>query len=287
MVGHQVGESPDPGLVPRIRERSIVGGALLLREMRAGPSHQFTRFHVGITIHPAAPCQETLPKRHVTGPQGRVHDQKPGKPIRHVHGEGETQYAAPVLTNQGDTDQVQMLDQCLQCVPVELKGVDLFFRRLVGSAEPEKIRCDGSISLGDKDGDHLSVQIAPCRFPMKAEEYPLGFPGALIHIVHPETFIGREGVHVSGRVREPGQGFKPPVRGSENLFHGLTSYPGKGSSPRAILASWLMKMGFIPFSLAAPDKVVMQRGQRKTMAWAPCSTASPMFPAIMGLIRSG
>ena len=82
---------------------------------------------------------------------------------------------------------------------MEVEGIGGVVDGLIGSAEAEEIRRDHAMARGGKDGEHLSVEVAPGRFAMKTKE---GDFRVLRAFVARELFDETRGIGQPGEHRE-------------------------------------------------------------------------------------
>jgi hypothetical protein len=112
--------------------------------------------------------------------------------------QAEPDRAAPVLHDDREVVQVELLHQPDDRAEVEVVGVVLLAQRLVGAPEAEVVRGDRPRARHEL-GKHLPVEVGPRRLAVQEQH---GRAVALVQEVHPEALlldvVGREGVSRQG-----------------------------------------------------------------------------------------
>jgi hypothetical protein len=91
-----------------------------------------------------------------------------------VHGEDEP---APLLTEQGDVGEAELVQQVTGPGDVRLVGVRGPLDRLVRTAEPDQIGNQHPTTGRQQPGNHLAAQVAPARHAVSQHHNrPVGRP---------------------------------------------------------------------------------------------------------------
>ncbi len=132
-------EGLHPGLESRVREWGVVGGDLVLGQVRRAARDQRSHLQVGMRADVLPPGREAGARRDPRR-QDRVHGDEAREPVAEpgIDREGESDQHAPVLDNERQAAEIQPLDQPQKEVAVEAERVIRVPHRLVGAAEPKK-----------------------------------------------------------------------------------------------------------------------------------------------------
>ena len=67
------------------------------------------------------------------------------------------------------------------------EAVKAVFFRLITAAKANHVRRDHSCAASGKDGDHLAIEVAPCRVAVEAEISGLRVFASFIEMVHSQA----------------------------------------------------------------------------------------------------
>src|SRR5262249_49987137 len=136
-------------------------------------------------------------------------------------GDAEADQPAPVLADEGDVAEIELLDRGPDPVDVALVGVVLTPGRLVRSAEADQVRRDGAVPGRGDARTRRAVKVRPRRLTMQ-EEYRRR-PRALVDDVHAQA----ADVHVARRECEIGEMAEAIFRGADEFHAGPPLAPRK------------------------------------------------------------
>ncbi|HXH87281.1 MAG TPA: hypothetical protein VNI55_01560 [Gaiellaceae bacterium] len=114
-----------------------------------------------------------------------VHDHEPGDAVGVLDREPQPDRAAPVLYDDGQVSEVELLDEPDDRAAVEVEGVVLDPGRLVGASEAEVVRHDCP-SRRSQLRDHLAIEVRPRRLSVEEQHRRAG---ALVEVVEPEPLL--------------------------------------------------------------------------------------------------
>ena len=134
--------------------------------------------------HEVAEAQPLLRRRPAAADAG-VHDHEPRDPVGVLDGEAQADRPAPVLDDDGEVAQVELLDEPRDRADVEVVGVVLEPERLVGAAEAEVVGRDRA-GDGVELGDDLAVEVRPRRLAVEEQHRRAG---ALVEVVHAQAVL--------------------------------------------------------------------------------------------------
>ena len=217
----ELGELAHAGLVRRVGEGRVVGGAFRFGHVRLPAAHQLSDREVRRLRHVRPPGEEAFARR-LPRREGGVHEHDPVEALAHAgcHRQGQPEQAAPVLDHQGDFLQIELFDQAQQRVAMKVEGVVVVRHRLVRAAEPEEVRRHHPRPRGKKDGDHLAVEEAPGGLAVQAEEGVSRVLRALVDPRHAQAGEARQVGLVLRRVGEVRQAGEAIVRRAHALQRG-------------------------------------------------------------------
>ena len=148
--------------------------------------------------------------------------------VRVETGGAQPDEAAPVLTEQVDVGQAQLLDEGLEPLVVTQIAVGLDLGGLVGPAHPEVVHGDHPVAGIGEHRDHVPVQVGPRRLAVE-EQHDLAVGGTLVHVGLSQAVD----LHVLGLIRPVRQALEARIRrphevhivvGGEHLRFGITRY---------------------------------------------------------------
>ena len=123
-----------------------------------------------------------------------VHDDQAFEARRGGDREREANQTAPVLDDEGDVGEVEVLDEMEDCVSMKIKIVGSVLARFVASAETVEVWSHDATGKGmlrvggvvQEHGDHLAVEIGPGRFAVETKKdlRAVAGAGAFVDVGH-------------------------------------------------------------------------------------------------------
>ena len=208
----EVGEREDARLRLGHGPRRAVGLLdLVAHRLHGRDAHELAGDQVGADAAEEVAEAQPLVRRRPAAADAGVHDHEPRDAVGLLDGEAEADRPAPVLDDDREVAQVELLDEPRDRAGVEVVGVVLAAERLVGAAEAEVVGRDRA-GRRDELGDDLAVEVRPGRLAVQQQD---GRPGALVEVVHAQAVlldvVRREAV--AGQVVEAARracGRRPP-----------------------------------------------------------------------------
>ena len=112
-----------------------------------------------------------------------------------LDGEAKADRAAPVVHDEGDAAQAELVDEQLDRCDVAVVRVPADVGRLVGAAEADQVGRDRAVAGGDDRRNDVAPQKRRRRLAVQKEHRR---PGSLVHVVHGvalEVEAGRAAAH--------------------------------------------------------------------------------------------
>ena len=191
MVGRdrdEVGEREDARLRLGYRPRRAVGRLdLVAHRLHGRDAHELAGDQVCADAAEEVAEAQPLVGRRPSAADAGVHDHEPLDAVGLLDGEAEADRPAPVLDDDRELSQVELLDEPRDRAGVEVVGVVLPAERLVRAAEAEVVGRDRPGRRGQL-GDDLAVEVRPGRLAVQQED---GRPGALVEVVHAQPVLLR------------------------------------------------------------------------------------------------
>ena len=180
------GEGEDPGLRLGHRPRRAVGLLdLVAHRLHCRDPDELAGNDVRAdAAHEVAEAEPLLGRRPAAADTG-VHDHEPRNAVRVLDGEAEPDRPAPVLDDDGEVAQVELLDEPDDRADLEVVGVVLEPERLVGAAEAEVVGRDRACGRAEL-GDDLAVEVRPGRLAVQEEDRRAR---AFVEVVHAQAVL--------------------------------------------------------------------------------------------------
>ena len=190
MVGRdrdEVGEREDARLRLGHRPRRAVGVLdLVAHRLHGRDAHELAGDQVCADAADEVAEAQPLVGRRPAAADAGVHDHEPRDAVGMLDGEAEADRPAPVLDDDREVSQVELLDEPRDRAGVEVVGVVLPAERLVRAAEAEVVGRDRARRRASELGDDRAVEVRPGRLAVQQED---GRPGALVEVVHAQAVL--------------------------------------------------------------------------------------------------
>ena len=182
----EVGEREDARLRLGHRPRRAVGVLdLVAHRLHGRDAHELAGDQVRADAADEVAEAQPLVGRRPAAADAGVHDHEPLDAVGVLDGEAEADRPAPVLDDDREVSQVELLDEPRDRAGVEVVGVVLPAERLVGAAEAEVVGRDRA-RRRDELGDDGAVEVRPGRLAVQQQD---GRPGALVEVVHAQAVL--------------------------------------------------------------------------------------------------
>ena len=114
-----------------------------------------------------------------------VHHHQTGEALGHLGGLGQADRTAPVLAEEGNVLQIQVLDQGSVGGGMPGDGVPVILQRLVGTAKTKMVGGNATPARGGQSSDDAAIEEAPRGHPVHQQRRrSVARPD--IKIVHPQ-----------------------------------------------------------------------------------------------------